>query len=87
MDLGLVAETAKILGPTGVLASVWLTIWLKNRNVNGTEARSAVHKTINEDHDILVEIRTDMGHIKDTVAIVETDVKALIKESHTHPVP
>lgn len=79
----LVTDLAKTLGPTGALATVIFSMWFKNRNGKSEKAPSSSIA----DHDALIRIETNVDTIMSTVAVVETDVKALIKDSHVHPIP
>ncbi len=80
----LLGEVSKVLGPTGVLSAVMFYMWLKARR-NG-KSESAPSSSL-ADHDILIEIKTDVGNIKTDVAETKGDVKGLMKDSHIHPVP
>ena len=80
--LSLIEKVGVIVGPTGVLAIVLFGMWLRTKR-NGKEAPASSLA----DHDVLIRIDTKVDLITDTVTVVEADVKALIKDSHIHPIP
>lgn len=80
------APIATALGPTGVLATVLFSMWIRNKR-NGhkpDEARNAIHEVINQDHDTLIRIETIVGDSQKDIDEVKSDVKGLLKDSHTH---
>lgn len=90
MDLiPVMTEAAKTLGPTGALAGVLFTMWFRSMKRNGKpdEARSEVRKIIAEDHDVLTRIETNVQNITEDITEIKSDVKGLIKDSHTHLAP
>jgi len=78
----LIGQVGTIVGPIGVLSIVLFAMWLKARR-NG---KSAAPSSSMADHDVLIRIDTKVDLITDTVTVVESDVKALIKDSHIHPI-
>ena len=90
MDLpSVITEAAKTLGPTGALATVIFSMWFRSIKRNGKtdEGRSEVRRVITEDHDVITTMAANVTNIKDDIAEVKGDVKGLMKDSHTHPVP
>jgi len=81
-SIALVEKLAVIVGPAGVLSIVMFYIWLKNRR-NGNQ-RSEIHQVINNEHDILIRMETNIENIKEDVAETKVDVKGLMKDSHIH---
>lgn len=82
--LPLIERIGVIVGPTGVLAIVLFYMWLKARRNSRSEEAPASSLA---DHDVLIEIRANVGNIKTDVAETKGDVKDLIRDSHTHPIP
>ncbi len=77
--VSLVGQVGTIVGPTGVLAIVLFGMWIRTKR-NGKEAPASSLA----DHDVLIRIDTKVDNITATIEVVETDVKALIKDSHVH---
>jgi len=80
--LSLVEKVGVIVGPTGVLAIVLFGMWLRSKHNGKSQAPSLSLA----DHDVLIRIEANVDNIKTDVAEINIDVKALIKDSHTHPV-
>ncbi len=82
--LTLIEKVGVIVGPTGVLAIVIFAMWLRARRNGKSEDAPASSLA---DHDVLIRIETNVDNIKTDVAETKSDVKDLIRDSHTHPVP